>query len=82
MNWLEFSYFVNFDIVFEYDSIVYNIIFANSVVTLYKAPGIELISYPYETKEKILDYPFNDKYSLKQILLSEEVELIDYIEEP
>lgn len=82
MSWLEFSFKVHFDIVFEYKSTYYNIIFADSKVTLYKAPGVELISYPVEEKERILDYQFTEKNNLKEILLSDEIDLIDYIEEP
>lgn len=52
MNWLEFSFKVHFDIVFEYDSIVYNIIFAEERATLYKSPGVEMVSYPIEEKER------------------------------
>lgn len=81
MNWLEFSFYVNYDIVFEYHSIFYNIIFNDSEAILYKAPGVKIASEPIEEKEKILDFQFDKDHSLKDILLSDDVNLIDYISE-
>ena len=81
MNWLEFSFLVNYDIVFEYKSTYYNIVFEDSEVILYKAPGVRLASEAIEEKNKILEYQFDGKLSLEEVLLSNGVKLIDFIEE-
>ena len=81
MNWLEFSFYVNYDIVFEYKEIYYNIVFNNTEVILYKAPGIRVVFEDIDEKEKILDFQFDEDHTLKDILFSDEVNLIDYISE-
>lgn len=81
MNWLEFSFYVNYDIVFEYKEIYYNIVFNDSETILYKAPGVKITSEPVDDKEKILDFQFDNDHTLKEILFSDEVNLIDYISE-
>lgn len=78
MKWLDFNFEIEFDIVFKYENMYYNILFEDTFVSLYKAPGVLIVQYPIEEKEDILNYVISTGMTLMEVLNSPEVEIIEY----